>query len=170
MTTMTRDGRLWPWAMALVLALTIGGNLLVLRLARGDSSFAVEPDYYAKAMAWDSTMAREARSAALGWTLDAELGPKANTKELHLAMHLHAADGAPVEGATVSVEATHNAHASRILSDTLRATTPGTWEGTLPSSQPGLWEVRVTATRGADRFLRTLRLDTASPLPIGPTR
>lgn len=170
MTTMTRDGRLWPWAMALVLALTIGGNLFVLRLARGDSSFAVEPDYYAKAMAWDSTRALEARSDALGWTVDAALAPMAAEKGLHLAMHLHTANGAPVEGATVSVEATHNAHASRILSDTLRATTPGTWEGTLPSSRPGLWEVRVTATRGAERFLRTLRLDTASPRPPSPTR
>lgn len=159
---MIRDGRLWPWAMALVLGLTIGGNLLVFQLARGDASFAVEPDYYAKAVAWDSTRAREARSDALGWSVDAALVPAAEGG-LHLTMRLHTATGAPVEGATVFVEASHNARASRILVDTLLSTSPGAWEGTLSSSRPGLWEVRVTATRGTDHFLHTLRLDTASP-------
>lgn len=158
---MLRDGRLWPWAMALVLGLTIGGNLLVFRLARGDASFAVEPDYYAKAVAWDSTRALEARSDALGWTIEAALTPAEGG--LHLMITLHTAGGTAVEGATVSVEATHNARASRILSHTLRSSSPGTWEGLLPSSRSGLWEVRVTATRGRDHFLRTLRLDTSSP-------
>lgn len=160
---MIRDGRLWPWAMALVLGLTMGANLLVFRLARGDASFAVEPDYYAKAVAWDSTRALDARSDALGWTVNASLAPMPATETLHLAVHLHTAEGTPVQGATVSVEASHNARGSRVLSDTLRSTSPGTWESMLPSSRTGLWEVRVTAIRGRDHFRRTLRLDTASP-------
>lgn len=160
---MIRDGRLWPWAVALVLGLTIGGNLLVFRLARGDASFAVEPDYYAKAVAWDSTRALEARSDALGWTVKATLLPMVTGEGLHLALHLHTADGAPVEGASVRVEASHNTRGSLVLSDTLRFTSPGTWEGMLPSSRVGLWEVRVTATRGGEHFRHTLRLDTASP-------
>ena len=55
--------------MGTVLALTVAGNLWVMRIANADPSFSVEPDYYRKAVDWDSTMAQRARNEALGWQL-----------------------------------------------------------------------------------------------------
>ena len=53
--------RLWPWAIGAVLLITVAANLALFHVAGSDPSFVIEPDYYAKAVAWDSTMAQTRR-------------------------------------------------------------------------------------------------------------
>lgn len=163
---MIRDGRLWPWAIALTLAVTMLGNFRVMRLASADPSFAVEPDYYRKAVAWDSVMAQETRNATLGWTLAARLSPAADGRTAEVVADLRQRDGTPVTGAVVLLEATHNARANEILSTALAPATDGRYAARMAGGRRGLWELRFVATRGTDRFTATLRVDTTrDPLP-----
>ena len=54
-----KRGMWWPIGITTVLATTVAANLWVMRLANEDHSFAIEPDYYRKAIMWDSTLAQE---------------------------------------------------------------------------------------------------------------
>lgn len=162
---MITSGRLWPWAVAGVLAVTMAGNIWVMRLAGADTSFAVEPDYYRKAVAWDSTMAQAARNTELDWRLGARLGAPSAGGLATLAVTLHTAAGAPISDAVIRVEATHNADANRILAAELLPAGDGTYHATLPATRRGLWELRLEALRGPERFTVTLRRDTSRDVP-----
>lgn len=157
---MNRSGRIWPWALGVVLALTVGGNLWVMQLANADPSFSVEPDYYRKAVEWDSTMAQQQRNATLGWQLSVESMQVAGAQAL-LTVLLVDSVGAPIPDGTLSVDATHNALADQVVTTTLVPAGSGRYTGTIKGARPGIWELRLVATRGADRFTTRLRHDTA---------
>jgi nitrogen fixation protein FixH len=157
---MMKNGRAWPWALGLVLALTVVGNLWVMRVAGSDPSFVIEPDYYQKAVNWDSTMAQSARNVELGWTLTARLAPAGTDGNATLTAQLRDAGGAPITGAVLTVEATHNARASEILAAELTAAEDGSYTALLPAARRGLWELRFEAARNGEQFTATVRTDT----------
>lgn len=156
---MMQSGKLWPWGLGLVLAITVLGNVWVMRVAGSDPSFAIEPDYYRKAVDWDSTVAQSARNQALGWRLTATLGAPDASGGAILTARLHDATGTPLPGATVTVEATHNARASEVLAAELVAGDDGAYTASLPATRRGVWELRFAVERGDERFTATLRTD-----------
>lgn len=158
---MNRRGLAWPTAVAIVLALTIAGNFWVLHLATRDPSFAVEPDYYQRAIAWDSTMAEAREDVRLGWSLHATLTP--GDSVLHLGVDVADAAGTPLADLTIAVTATHNARASDVWATRLTSRGPGHYEGTLPSRRVGIWILTFAVSRGAERFVVTEHLDTGPP-------
>ena len=62
-----KSGAAWPWAIAAVLGLTVVANIMLWRAANAPGTNDLEPDYYRRAIAWDSTQAARVRSARLGW-------------------------------------------------------------------------------------------------------
>lgn len=160
-----KPAALWPLAVIGVLAVTVGANVWLIQVAREPNGAVIEPDYYRRAVAWDSLAARRGRSAALGWRADAALsaGTAAAT---HVRATLADSLGAPVAGCTVALEAVHNLAAATPARVTLAETAPGVYEADAALGRPGMWELRLTATRGADVFLASLRRDA----PRGPAR
>ena len=67
--------------VGLILAL-LGGQIVLMGvmtlLATSDASFAVEPDYYQKALHWDATVAQRRENARLAWSAKIELGNEAS--------------------------------------------------------------------------------------------
>jgi nitrogen fixation protein FixH len=152
--------KLWPLAIVSVLAVTVGANVLILVLANEPDAAAIEPDYYRKAVAWDSTLAQRAHDRALGWKVDAELGsPGPGGVPIHA--RLTDAAGAALAGAKVSVEAIHNAEALRRPPVLLSAAPDSGYAGVLPLDRRGLWELRFEVRRGGERFTATLRRESA---------
>jgi len=143
---------IWPAIVVGLLVLGVGANVLLMLYATGDPSFAVEPDYYAKALAWDDHMAQERRNADLGWTiaLDLASGP-ASTGLVGVAATVTDRQGALIEDATVSIEAFSYARGNEKVTAVLPAD--------LPLPRKGLWEFRCTARRGEDVFTAVLRED-----------
>lgn len=123
------------------------GNFAVMRIASNDPSFAVEPDYYAKAVAFDSTMAQQRRNLALGWGIETRLDPIERGKPTRLTVLLKAPDAGPLVGARVSVMARFNARANDTITANMQEIEPGEYVASLPILTPGEWEVRVDATR-----------------------
>lgn len=150
---------LWPLAVVGALAVTVAANVALLVVASDSRHLAVEPDYYAKAVAWDSTMAVREGSRALGWSLDADLAPAAGGASLRVAIEDR--EGVPVAGAEVRVEAIHNLDSGRRVRAPLREQGPGRYEASLPLGHRGLWELRFDATRGSERYAVSLRRDLA---------
>lgn len=169
-----RRGAHWPWLVTAALAFTVGVNVVMLFAANSDrNGSVVEPDYYRKAVAWDSTMARRAASDRLGWTASAEVrrsGAAVSAADSSTAgavfVRLVDRAGAPVSEARVTAVLIHNVDAGNPLQLTLREREAGVYEGGAPIAHPGRWEVRVQARRGEEHFTAILIVDaslTASP-------
>jgi nitrogen fixation protein FixH len=150
--------RWWPAALVAVLAVTVVANVALLWKANSDPSFAVEPDYYQRAVHWDSTIAQRQRSDALHWRAAARLAPP-DDGEATIFVTLTTRDGAPVDSADVRAEASHNARGADVYQVRLLASGPGLYAARIPSRAQGLWRVDLTATRGPDRFAERLTLD-----------
>jgi nitrogen fixation protein FixH len=166
-----KPGRWWPIAVVAVLAITVLANVVVLWVASDPDAEAVEPDYYRKAVAWDSTRVERARNLALGWRLDATVGPLGGGGA-EVRARLADAAGAPLAGATVELEAIHNRIAAHPVHAVLfpaggAGGEAGVYAAAVPLARPGLWELRFTVRRGSDRFTVDRRLDVALAPPAG---
>src|SRR5688500_20140504 len=100
-----KRGLCWPIAVTGILATTVAANIWVMMIASDDPSFAIEEDYYRKALAWDTTLAQAARNAALGWHLTPEMGPIGNEGRAVLPARLTDSLGAAIQNAVVLVTA-----------------------------------------------------------------
>ncbi len=141
-----------------IIAFVVGGagvNLALMLVATRDASFAVEADYYQKALRWDQTMAQEAENTALGWSVAMTLD-RSRPDGTRVRALVADREGQPVEGARVGIEAFHSARASRVIIATLEAEPSGGYSATLPLERPGLWEMRVRVERGEQVFTHTL--------------
>lgn len=148
-----KKGWYWPFLLVGLLASGVGVNLYFMSCAISDPSFAVEPDYYAKAIAWDAHQAQARDNAELGWTLQLAVAPAdPGTGRARVVASLLDRDGLPVPGLTVGLEAFHNARASQVVRSELVETAEHAYEADVAVSRPGFWEFRVAATRGTEVF------------------
>ncbi|MDQ8165928.1 MAG: FixH family protein [Gemmatimonadota bacterium] len=159
-TNDSRSGRRWPWFVVLLLVGTAGAQGVLLYAATHDRAFAIEPDYYSKAVAWDSAMSRVRENATLAWTARAEL-VRSTAGDAALRITLLDALGAPVRGAAVRVVALHNLEAARPTSATFTESDAGVYLATLPRARSGLWELRIDAHAAGHRFTPILRAELA---------
>jgi len=126
-------GSLWPWIIAGALAIHVVASLVVVFVATSNPSYAVEEDYYQKALHWNDKRAQDRTNEELGWILNLIVRPAATPGEQPtLEVHLADAGGEPVDGAVVAVETFHNAHANDILRASLDAVGEGVYRTTLP--------------------------------------
>jgi hypothetical protein len=163
MTDASKSNSNWRWPLFLVglLTLSVVSSVVLMGFAVNDPAFAVEDDYYQKALHWDDVMAQERVNGELGWSVDLDATPSEGVTALRLM--LRGADGLPLRGAQVGVTARHNARASRTLDTSLTANPDGSFSGVLPLARRGLWQFDVVATRGEDTFVASLRKDVAVP-------
>ena len=157
-----KPGTFWPLAVAGVLAITVGANVWILYVANRDpNAAALEPDYYRKAVAYDSTMAQAARDSVLGWRLDAVAGAY-HAGATPLTLTLADRDGRAIAGARIGLTAIHNLDAGRAV--TASFVTGADGRATLPVAlhHAGLWELRLDARHEGERFTADLRRDVGS--------
>jgi len=156
-----KPGAMWPVAIVGVLAITVAANVVLIVMANDPRASVVEPDYYRKAVAFDSTMAERAADAKLGWRMEATLGlPSAAGAGLDV--RLLDASGTPLDDASVRVVALHNLDAGHPVSGLLAGQGSGRYRATLPLAYAGRWELRFAVQRGAQRFTADLHQDTGT--------
>ncbi len=158
------SARVWPWVPVGLLACMLAGLGTMATIAVRDPGFALERDYYAKAVAYDRVIAQRGENARLAWSLQTKVGEAAVGTSTLLVVEAHDAGG-PITGARVSVEAIRNASAQSSLETTLIERAPGEYEGRLPLGRGGLWELRLMLVRGADRFTAVERREIAERRP-----
>lgn len=156
-----KPGMGWPIGIVVILGATIAANLVVMRIANSDASFAIEPDYYKKAVAFDSTMATERRSLSLGWSATSAIVAGDSAGRPMLTVTIRDAQQLPVRGAAVNITALANARANDILTAALQETAPGQYQSRLSARFAGQWEVRVDAVRGTEHFVTSTRTEVA---------
>ena len=148
-----KPGSWWPPIIAGALAFHIISSLVVVYVATSDPSYAVEDNYYQKAVAWDEKRAQDGVNADLGWLLEFSVEPPTRPGEQPgLEVTLLDAGGRPLAGAAVSVEAFHNARGDDIIREMLTDAGDGIYRASLPMRRNGRWELRFTVSRGEDTF------------------
>ncbi len=148
----------WPALIVGALVLHVVASLVTVFIATSNPSYAVEEDYYQKALAWDERRAQERHSRELGWQLDVEVAPPpAAGSDPTLVVRLADGNGQPLDGARVAVAVFHNARADQILRAELAATGAGAYACPLAMRRPGVWELRFVVDRGGERFTHTVR-------------
>lgn len=160
-----KSGRHWPLLLALLLVSGVLANVYFMTRAVSDPSFAVEPDYYQKAVAWDAHQAQARENAALGWSLALTVAAAdPGTGRARLVAALLDREGRRLPGLTVGLTAFHNARAAQVLTATLTETPEHAYAADVAVVRPGLWEFRLSATRGEETFTAVVDQDA----PGGP--
>lgn len=147
----------WPTAIVAVLAIQIAFGIWMARVAGSDPHFAIEPDYYRRAVNWDSTMAQSRRDRALGWRAVASV-QRMDARAAIVRLTLTDSAGVVITPDSLAVEVLPVAHAGRVQSPALTRVGDG-YEGELAAADAGLWDVSVRAVRGSDRFTARLRTE-----------
>lgn len=159
-------GWYWPIVIVGILVLGLAPSFLLVALATNDPSFAVEEDYYEKALAWDSLQAEKRRSTALGWSVDlrTEIDPVMAGFQRVTAV-IRDREGVAIPKCEVHVEAFHNARAAHRVKSRLEPIADGAHLVVLPMRRAGLWEFRFDATCGATAFTSafTHEIDRVAP-------
>ena len=152
-----RKGWYWPWFVgAFLLVGSLVPSVFLVYYALNDPSFAVEDDYYQKALDWDQTMEQMRANKALGWSLDLDLDRVAGADGTRaLALRVLDGEGVALQGCRVSMLYFHNARAQMRFEESV--TSEGDLYVTRLSMQrPGVWEMRFTVQRGGDTYTETM--------------
>jgi len=139
-----------PLLVGGIMAACLTSTGALIYMAERDRTFAVEPNYYAKALAWDRDHQAALRSRALGWNAV----PRIQRGEL--VVTLTDREARPVHGAVVGAEVFASIRAAVRTQLALTESVPGEYRTVLPTGPSGLWRVNLTAQHGEDRFVAAL--------------
>lgn len=142
---------LWPGMLFFLIGSIVAVNVVMLVVASRDPSFAVAPDYH-KGGDNLAEIRQQHVNRDLGWSvsLTCEL---ADSENATLDVRLDDAVGAPIEGATVSVRAFHQARAAKATIIRLVQRSPGVYVGVLAVDRTGHWRCIVTAEHEDSQFV-----------------
>lgn len=155
-TTNPRPRRVlfFPALVVGLLSMHIALCLWGVYLATSSQTFAVENDYYNKALHWDDNQAAERASLNLGWHAGIDISATADLQhERQVVLTLTDRNNAPLCGASVDLIYYHRARATDVSNATLRDLGEGHYAAALPLSRPGIWNIHLAITHGKDRFL-----------------
>lgn len=156
----SRAGAIWAWVPVGLLACMLLGIGTLAYIAIDDPNFALEPDYYAKALHWDQAQSQLRENDSLGYelTLRQRLVISA-AGQVQVELELKDRNAAGISGASIEVSAFPNAFAGRVERLALREVAPGIYRGSLAHGIPGLWELRCSVSVRGGHYARALRSD-----------
>jgi hypothetical protein len=129
-------------------------------VAVNDPGFALEPNYYDKAVHWDRSQAEAAASRELGLKLTVSKPLRVSESgKLELELAVTDKSGASYSGAQVKVEAFAIARASERHELALRELANGHYATEIDSKTLGLWELRISIDKDRDHYREVLRRD-----------
>jgi nitrogen fixation protein FixH len=165
----TRSAWLWGSVVVAFLILQLVIGVLAFKLATGDPSVAVMPDYHERALHWDDELARRKRSDQLGWKSAFQWGdlrPQATGREF--AVDMVDSAGNAVTGGEASVRFFHHARGVDVATMKLQERLPGEYVAQLPMAKLGLWDVEFSLSRGQDEaYWRQETIDIVSDTAVG---
>lgn len=152
-------GKHWPWFLVTLLTFGCGMNIYMVIVAVNDPSFAIEKNYYKKAIDWDKTMAQNSMNAQLKWRLDLKTEPVLVNKKARLQFKVKVFDrnGKLLPDVHVSAEVFHNARSRRRSNVDLVRRSNNVHQGDISFHRRGLWVFHFTVVKGKLQFTQKLR-------------
>ena len=153
----TSRGTFWALVPVVLLVSSTTGIGVLSSIAAHDPGFALEQNYYQRAVHWDDAQAEAARNAQLGYHLALDVGEGSSGAELLVRLTDRA--GVPLRGASVRVEAFANARSGDRRELALSERIAGTYGASLGAARAGLWEFRFVVVASGQRFTAVERAD-----------
>lgn len=157
-----RQGLLFLALVVGLLLASVGFMGYTLYRATSDPTFAIEPDYYQKALKWDATQAERSQSAALGWDAQVEISRDTGGKGATL-VRLRGPDGAAVAGASVEGVCFPFVRSNDRRTIEFKEREPGVYVAEIAYPVSGRWEFRLSAVRGDSKFIAAKDLTVPGP-------
>ncbi|MCB9848182.1 MAG: FixH family protein [Phycisphaeraceae bacterium] len=142
----------WGALVVAILGASFTVAMVMLYVSAIDPSFAVEPDYYDKAIHWDEQAAQYQVNAQLGWKIAVGTAPAATPGMRIVTAALTDRDGAPIEDAALGVVAFHNARSADRKGFPMTTAGGGVFTAEAPLQRAGIWEFRFTAVSPEHTF------------------
>ncbi|HVY28940.1 MAG TPA: FixH family protein [Polyangiaceae bacterium] len=156
----TSTGSFWAWVPVGLLGSMLVGLGSMAYVAVNDPGFALEPNYYDKALHWDRSQAEAAASRELGLKLSLSKPLRlSESGKLELELAITDKSGASYGDAEVKVEAFAVGRASQLHELSLRELAKGRYAAEIDSKTLGLWELRVSVKKDRDHYREVLRHD-----------
>jgi nitrogen fixation protein FixH len=150
---------LWPGLVIAMLGGQIILMLVMVYMATSDRSFAVEPDYYRKAIRWDETVAEHRVSNQLGWRIKLSVADETDIyKNRDIDCTITDKAGRPIEGASVEMIAFAHARGSQRTELTLDPIAAGHYSSRLRVPRGGKWEFRIVVRRAEQTYTEIQQL------------
>jgi nitrogen fixation protein FixH len=148
----------WMLFPVALLVTSVSGWLWMVSMAVDDPGFALEPDYYKKASAYDEVMAQKERNSQLGYKAHLVSFSLLDKDAAELIIHVKDREGRGVAGAEVTAEGLFVGRAFHTQKVVLKDRGDGVYAASFNQPRAGLWEVRLSlvAVQGA-LFTQTLR-------------
>lgn len=151
------SARLWALFPVALLGSSLIGLGTLASIATRDPSFALERDYYQRAVRFEEEQAQRAENLRLGYEL--ALDVRGSSDKATIVLTLASKQGTALPNARVRAEAFANARAGDIRELEFRRDDDGSYRAELTRVTPGLWEFRCVVTSGAERFTAVVRRD-----------
>jgi nitrogen fixation protein FixH len=146
--------RMWVSLVVLLLGIQLLIGYVSIRLATGDPTVAIVPNYHEEALKWDQTKAALSAPARLGLEPELEVSTTADGKGFRaIVFALRDADGRPVTSLDVVASVYRHARASEIQNVSLSQIGEGRFMATLPMPQTGLWHINLKVKGAAEPIL-----------------
>jgi FixH len=145
----------WMFAPIALLGLTVAIATATVLSAVVGHPLGMEPDYDAKAAAWEQERGQRAQNERLRWVVTPDIRSVGSMRTVHLRIEdKHAAriDASRVEVECIPVRA---AESRRTI--TLGRLETGDFAGSFESTISGQWEFRVVVERGGVRYTDAFR-------------
>ena len=139
---MMKSPYFWFTLVGLIVCVDFAAFGYLIARSSNDPTFAVEENYYEKAMDWDSHMAQERRNAELGWIVEARVDDSVGNEGV-LTITVTDRDSDPIGGARVQIEAFANIRASEKHEMSGVTDERGVCAVRVADVIGGLWEARV---------------------------
>ena len=152
-----RGFSIWPGMIFVLIGINVCVVATTVYFAHADRSFAVERDYYQKAVAWNQNAQQIQRNHELGWHPALTIEPGAVATHRVLVVRVTDADGQPIEQALVSLSAFPSVRASQRQELILLEHASGEYRAMLSSAMNGLWEFRFVIRRGDEVFTSSIQ-------------
>jgi hypothetical protein len=155
-----KQGSRWALVPVGLLASSVVGLSWMALVAVRDPNFALERDYYQKALHWDQTQAQAADNQRFAYQFSAPPGVTLD-KGGHgtIQLKLNDRNGHPVSGARVVAEAFPNAFSDETSQLTFSEHEPGVYSAQVKAGRAGLWELRLSMDNGPDHATAVVRCD-----------
>ena len=149
----------WPGFVVALLLLSITAAFQALFAAQSDGGAQVVEAYYDSAIRYEDEQAAQAASDALGWSAGVEVGA-CEGGLCAVDVTVRDREGAPVEGLTGLLRVSRPQEAATFARIPLAASErPGVYRQFVPVNADGLWDFALTARRGDEQFVTTVRRD-----------
>ncbi|MEM6468119.1 MAG: FixH family protein [Planctomycetota bacterium] len=155
-----RAKRFW---IALVLFLfVVQGTIMgtVIKLAIGDPSAAIVPDYHNAAIHWDETVKMRSAAERLGWKVAFEPSDVVDTQGMR-ALEVNIVDkaGQPVDGLMVTGSLYHHARANDVCRIQFAGGGDGRYIDRVPASRAGIWQLELLIDGAEERIASSITFE-----------